>query len=474
MTDHHEDPQYDQLEASKTVEALVTDLVGDLVAALINARIYWTDHPRVLTSIREVVRRLKEICAARATDSITLAVTQDFLVFEDRPLLGASLSASRLIKALREWSSGGIRMMRGASVEDYELLLRSIHAPRGEGDDFQRINEKLVARGETQQLEMLPMYKDLDGSGGGFDSQRGQLSVPMHLYQSVMDLLQGITVSVSTGGKIDFAHVQGHAEVMLQRLENNEGPLINLARQDQYDAFTFGHSVRVSVLALNFGRALTDDTGALIRLGTAALLHDVGKAMVPFEVLHSTKKLSAEERDEICRHPEYGAQILLDHEDSDPHAIAATFGHHCSYASRGYPKTLHEHQISMVTDIVGIVDVFEALTAARPYKKPMSPIRAYRIMMGLKDKFDPRLLRRFIEVNGVYPCGQLVHLSTGEHARVLSQTQGLCLPEVQVISDRDDNILTEDDQWTLDLSHQETSNPVTIVHQLQKDVATLV
>ncbi|MCA8955351.1 MAG: HD domain-containing protein [Planctomycetes bacterium] len=463
----------DEPDAPRTPEAIVTELVDNLVASLINARIYWTNHPRVLASLQTVISLLQEACVKTAKESVAVAVSTDFLVFDDRPLLGASIAAPRLIKALDEWSSGGLKLSKSATVADLEVLLEAIRAAPAEGNGYEQINEKL-RRGSRQPIELLPVYREIeDGVEGKPPELRGKCVVPLQLYQSAMDLLQGLTVSVSTGKTIDFAPIQTHAELMLQRLESNEGALMNLARQDHYDAFTFGHSVRVSVLALNFGRSLTKDSGALIQLGTAALLHDVGKAMVPFEVLHSNKALSAEERAEICRHPEYGAQILLDHEHCDPHAISATFGHHCAHGHRGYPKTLHEHRVSMVTDIVGIVDVFEALTAARPYKRPMSPVRAYRIMMGMEDKFDRRLLKRFIQCNGIHPNGQLIQLSSGERARVMRQTTDIAAPIVKVETDREGNFLLPTEQWDLDLSVQSTQ-VFHVTEQLAEDPATLV
>ena len=458
-------------------EVMVTALVDDLVAALINTRIYWSDHPRVQDSCRVVLRHLKSLCDEKKSDSITISVTTDFLVYEDRPLLGATMGAKRFIQTLREWNSGGISLSRSAKNADLEALQKALNEKREEGETYGTINEKIRKHG-PQRVSLLPGYRKTGGEGEVFyseeDAKRMQCFVPMHMYQSVMDLLQGITVSVATGGRIDFDPVMEHAEDMLHRLEMNAGPMINLARQEQYDAFTFGHSMRVSVLALNFGRAVTDDKETLIRLGTAALLHDVGKVMVPFEVLHSSKPLSDEAREEICRHPEYGAQILIDHDDPDPHAISATFGHHCTHGERGYPRTIHEHNISLVTEIVGIVDVYEALTAARPYKRPMSPIRAYRIMMGMKDKFEPGLLRRFIEVTGIYPCGQLVEMNTGALARVEAQTKDLHRPIVKLLCDQDGCLLGESVENIVNLCQQMDADTLFIQQMLREDVSSLV
>ena len=278
MTDDH-----DPTDLPRTPEMIVTDLVDNLVAALVNSRIYWTNHPRVVESLKAVTGYLAEACRATAGANLTVAVASDFLVFDDRPLLGATLSAPRLIGAMHNWESGGIEMSAQAGIADFQILLESIKSARGDDQTYESVNQRLAARGHPR-IKLLQSYKELEnGINATPEELRGRCVVPLQIYQSAMDLLQGVTVSVSTGSTIDFAPVQTHAEMMLQRLESNEGALMNLARQDHYDAFTFGHSVRVSVLALNFGRALTNDPLTLIQLGTAALLHDVGKAMVPFE-----------------------------------------------------------------------------------------------------------------------------------------------------------------------------------------------
>ena len=280
-----------------------------------------------------------------------------------------------------------------------------------------------------------------------------------------------MTVSVCRGGRIDFAPVQAQAEALLKQLHSKDEPLLGLARQDQYDAFTFGHSVRVAILAMHFARALTDDHDLLIRIGTAGLLHDVGKSLIPFEILHSTKTLSEEERRQMNRHAELGAECLLGHQDSDPLAIAAAFGHHRSPDGSGYPRTTHKYETDMVTRIVKICDVFEALTAARPYKQPMSPIRAYRVMLAMGDKLDRRLMRRFIEVNGIYPVGQFVGLGTGEVAVVRAQSGDPLRPTVAVIDSVLDQDLVSDEQQLLDLSDIECCGARAILCELTPDQA---
>jgi putative nucleotidyltransferase with HDIG domain len=424
----------------------------------------------VQNSLAAVRRTVGEIAAGTGEDPVRIAAADGMVVFQQRPLLGASIGAARLIEQLQQWGAGGIEF--GAAFETTELaeFLTAMAARPLPGKDFQHLNETLAAR-NCHHLRLLAPYVQGDGGGDDTGSSLGKVKVGVRFYQAVIDLLQNVTVSVCRGGRIDFAPVQAQAEQLLKQLDDKDEPLLGLARQDQYDAFTFGHSVRVAVLSMNFARALTDDRELLIRIGTAALLHDVGKSLIPFEILHSTQILNEDERRQMNRHAELGAECLLCHDDSDPLAIAAAFGHHRAPDGSGYPRTVHQHETDFVTDIVKICDVFEALTAARPYKQPMSPIRAYRVMLAMGDKLNRRLLRRFIEVNGIYPIGQLVELDDGRVAIVRAQNESALQPKVAVLDSEHSQDLVEEEQQILDLADVACAGARAILRELTPDQA---
>lgn len=425
-----------------------TLLIDEFIAALVNSRIYEVNHPRVQNSLQKLRKLVIELALLIGESTVQLGCADGLVVFQERPLIGASIGASRLLATLKEWGSGGVSLGRNASETELQELLTSLTAKPRPGWGYAELNAQLEAR-QCHEVRLLPPFHE----GKAYAGASGRsIQVGVRFYQTVIDLLQNITVKVSRGGHIDFAPVQAQAEEVLKQLDAKGEPLLGLARQDQYDAFTFGHSLRVTVLSMHFAKALTNDRELLIRIGTAALLHDVGKSLIPFEILHSPHTLSAEERREMNRHSELGAECLLGHHDSDPLAIVAAFGHHRSPDGKGYPNTAHEHHAEMVTNIVKICDVFEALTAARPYKHPMSPIRAYRVMIAMGDRLDQRLLKKFIERNGIYPVGQLVTLTTGETALVHEQTADPLAPIVTVIENAEGQVLAEEEQQLLDLS----------------------
>ena len=418
----------DPMARSRPGDEAAAELVEALSSAFTNASVYLPGHARVLQSLERLLEQLELLCEETTASEHCFGLTEQHVVYATRPLLGASLAAGRLIQTLHAEGIAGLRIARRAKSEDFQTLLELLLDRRHSG--FAAIDSELRTRCPRAGLEVLRASSESEELPAGHFVQH----LPVSLYQNVVQSLENMTVAISTGGAIDFGNVESQAEGMLAQLQSGEAGILQLSKQQQYDAFTFAHSVRVTTLALNFARHLTDQDDKLVRIGTAALLHDVGKTRVPFELLQSRKPLTPEERKEIMRHPEYGAEILIDHRDCDPCALAACFGHHLTPDGRGYPKSEHEHFCGLVTRMIAITDVYEALTAQRPYKKAMSPIRAFRIMMDQKGHFDAELLRRFIAINGIYPTGSFVELSDGRRARVERQGRSLQEPVTRLCS----------------------------------------
>lgn len=435
-------------------------LVDRLVGCLVGVRIYEIGHSRVQNALADLHQSLARFASDGGATNVVVGVADRVVFCQGRPLVGASIGAPRLLEILTAWAAGGIEFRSPVPREELEQLLRAL-TTRGEtANELLALNGKLAAQGVTH-VRVLPPYRDgnevAEGLCGGSEAAPApppidvELRIGVRFYQTLIDLLQNVTVSVCRGGRIDFAPVQAQAERMLQKLEDGDQTTLGMLRQEQYDAFTFGHSLRVALLAMQFARTMTDDHDLLVRIGTAGLLHDVGKSQVPFELLHATRPLDQEERRLVNRHAELGAEILLDHQDADPLSVAAAFGHHRGPDGTGYPRTAHRHEVSLVTNIIKICDIYEALTAARPYKRAMTPVRAYRVMLAMGSRLDRALMRRFIASNGVYPVGQLVELLDGRLAVVRSQGTDPLRPVVAVVDDPELVHLESGDEMLLDL-----------------------
>ena len=478
-------------EASDSAHG-ISGFIDELVVALVNAGIYWPDHPRVGAAIQEMMRVQAELLAQSKKSSLVLGIVDHYLIYEQRPLLGASLAAPRLIKPLSERGSGGIEFDEDLSETDLRILVQVLSKKKDPDEDYQVTNRRLTAKG-CEKIGLLPPFQvglsdsrmrrgvggqgvavsveDLEGHVVPDDKMAKKMTrLPVHLYQEVVDCLQTATIRVCQGGRIDLEEVATAVDGMVKNLNTNAKSILQISRYERYDAFTFNHSIRVCTLALNFARTLTKNRDTLNSVGIAALLHDVGKSRVPFEVLHHQGRLSDEQRREMEQHPVYGAEILLDHERVDNLAVAAALGHHQTLLAGGYPSVRHEVVLSKVTNIVKICDVYEALTAERPYKRAMSPTRAFGIMFNMEDHFDPGILRRFVHVNGIYPTGSLVELSNGMRARVHSQSEEVAGPVVEMEVGGEGSALHDEDKLLLDLSRQDPRKPVTIQELVAEDL----
>ena len=280
----------------------INGFVDELVVALVNTGIYWPEHPRVEAAIQELQRLHGEVLAQTEDRTLVLGVVDEYLVYEKRPLVGASLAAARILKPLSARKSGGIEFKANVSDRDFKALVDLLSKKAGADEDYNTTNRKLASMG-CDRITLLPGFQAARGEDGQVEvseaaeesaspSSDSRVKLSVRLYQGVVDCLQSATISVCQGGRIDFQEVQTVVERMAQTVSSDASSIMRASRYERYDAFTFNHSIRVSTLALNFARTLTDNEGSLIRLGMAALLHDVGKSKVPFEVLHHQGRLS--------------------------------------------------------------------------------------------------------------------------------------------------------------------------------------
>lgn len=180
----------------------------------------------------------------------------------------------------------------------------------------------------------------------------------------------------------------------------NEVPegMDNLISLSTHDFYTYNHSLDVSVYSLGLGRLVGYSDEELAELGRGSLFHDVGKKWVDVDIICKKGALDDAEWAQMKKHPEFGLQILNDHDVSE--AIkACCFEHHESFLGNGYPQEMPGNEIHPMARIIAITDTYDALTTQRSYNKPMTPKDAIEFMTTkLKDRYDPDLLKALREV----------------------------------------------------------------------------
>jgi putative nucleotidyltransferase with HDIG domain len=157
-----------------------------------------------------------------------------------------------------------------------------------------------------------------------------------------------------------------------------------------------GHTKRVTDLTLKLARHMDLNESEMIHIRRGALLHDIGKMGVPDNILHKPDKLTDEEWEIIRQHPAYAYQMLTSIDYLKP-ALDIPYFHHEKWDGTGYPQGLKGEQISLVARIFAVVDVWDSLTSARPYRPAWTNEQALEYIKEQSGKhFDPQVVRAFL------------------------------------------------------------------------------
>lgn len=211
---------------------------------------------------------------------------------------------------------------------------------------------------------------------------------------------------------------------IVDSVQRNPGALVSLARLKSQDDYSYMHSLAVCALMVALGRQLGMDEAQRREVGLAGLMHDVGKALMPTDVLNKPGQLTDDEFRIIRTHPEAGHRLLLDGHGATAGMLDVVLHHHERVDGTGYPHHLPGDQISQIARMGAICDVYDAITSNRPYKRGWDPAESIARMAGWKGHFDAVLFGAFVKSLGIYPTGSVVRLESGRLAVVVEQNAG--------------------------------------------------
>ena len=265
-----------------------------------------------------------------------------------------------------------------------------------------------------------------------------ELRVATLAYCSIQQEFNRIGKAVKSGRPVDLERISPQLNALIDSIVRNPAASVWLARLKSKSSYAYRHCISCSILCTIMGRQLGLDRSSLYQLALAGLLMDVGKLLLPADLLRKATNLSPQEHEETHSHIELGLSALVDNQL--PEQVVHTIQyHHERFDGSGYPAQLSGTSIPLYARTAAIVDCYDAMTSPRYYATPIAHSEAImKLASWRKTLFQKELVDTFIQAIGLYPPGSLVELTNGEVAVVSDFRPGMGRkPELTVILDRE-------------------------------------
>lgn len=239
------------------------------------------------------------------------------------------------------------------------------------------------------------------------------------------------------GQRLDLAEARGLVARLAGSMLRCQDALLSLTRIRRLGSYTIDHSFNVAVYMMAFAASLEMEREIIEEIGLGALLHDIGKALIPERIINKPGALSDQEFATIKTHVAHGRELLKTLTAMPPVALTVVSDHHERMNGSGYPGGKMGADITQAGRMAGIVDVYDAMSADRVYQLGIEPRLALkRLVESAPQEFDTDLVRQFIRCIGIYPVGTLVRLSNGPIGVVMTPSRANLLePVVRLLFD---------------------------------------
>jgi putative nucleotidyltransferase with HDIG domain len=306
----------------------------------------------------------------------------------------------------RRVSKGGAVAATGLSAEDWRDL--SAPAPTGAPADEKRRTQP-ASKADTLHLKSRP----------------APLAKERERAREIVSTAHGVVTAafddIRFGRRINSSDLEPVVAAIAASVNRCPTALPSVTRMKERHEYTYLHSVAVCGLMIALGQELRLDPALTREIGLAGLLHDVGKARVPIDILDKPGPLDFDEYALVQEHTIRGHELLQESGIESDIALDVCLHHHERVDGSGYPSGISAQSVSIYARMGAVCDVYDAVTSSRAYKDSWSPGGALDWMTGTTGHFDPRVLRAFRSMLGIFPLGSLVRLSSQRLAVVLDE-----------------------------------------------------
>lgn len=396
---------------------LADDFVRRFSAAVRAAQLYAPTHPLVQRAFDGLTESLNELLTDQP--SLAVGVIGQEVIVGDIPLPRAADAVGELIRRLKALGIERIAFERGVTPEQVQTLALTIaHPERRPGAAAPGVEPA----DPTGTLNGLPHIRvGRIQTEEKKEQSAADIATIRSLYSDATNLASTVWDMAQSEGVPDPRAACALVDSLAQAVSANRTALIALTALKNYDNYTFTHMVNVSILTMSQARALGMEGSTLRELGLAALMHDIGKVRTPTDILNKPEKLTDSEFAIMRMHVVDGAEILRRTPEMPAIAPVIAFEHHLRLDGTGYPFGVTRAGLNLGTQLCSIADVYDAMRSQRSYQQAFPSDRILEVMKRNDGhQFDQHLVRRFTQLLGIYPPGNLVRLDDGAMAVVIA------------------------------------------------------
>ena len=436
---------------------LADELLRRLAASARSAQLYSPGHPIIARNLESLSAAFQMLHGLQPT--VTIGLVGDEVIVDDMPMAKADTLGS-FVRRLQQAGVERITVDRGVTLEGITEFLAAITTVDVRSSDAERTFPEIA----HIRVGRVTVEERVEGS-------LTDMATIKRLYRDAVSVAGDVWDSAQTEGRPDASAARSMIDGLAQAVAQNRNALLALTTLKNYDNYTFTHMVNVSILTMGQARGLGIDGPLLREFGLAALMHDIGKVRTPLEILNKPDKLNEHEFVIMRRHVVDGAEILRMTPDVPALAPVVAFEHHLRVDGSGYPRGVERSSLNIGTMLCSIADVYDAMRSQRHYQQAFPTDRILAVLKNNDGtQFDQHLVRRFVQLIGIYPAGNLVRLNTGEVAVVRKvYAPDPYRPQVRVLVDRAGEVIDMPYELNLWETSEDPQRPSSIVAPVDSD-----
>lgn len=412
------------------IEEIAEQVIKSFTSISKGANMYPPSHPAVTTPLNSVSDSIRKLHAESPT--IKFGIVNGMLFFADYVFYDETSAVAQLIKTLTEKEVAEISIETDFKNEELFETLKIFSMPTSKTKEFD-VRAMMIEKGVSK---ITVKYDDEEET----IEERAKKT-----YYEALDVVTSSFNDVRMGRIPKAEATKKAAKDIVEIVFADHNAMLCLTMIKAYDDYTFNHSVNVSILAIAIAKSLGYDEGMINEIGSAGLLHDIGKTLTEKQIILKPGRLTEEEYGVIKKHPEKGYDILSQMDGINKNTMDIVLQHHVHYDRKGYPKIDPTIELNQYTTLITTADTYDAITTFRPYQRAVTPKEAIDIMLRFDGKyFEKHILTKFVETLGLFPTGSFARLDSNEIALVTKQNpDDISTPIVKIVIDSSGNKLDE-------------------------------